>query len=303
MQFRWALPLAVAACSAAPEAPGPSVPAQLVLVSRLVIDLPGVSGLSDLAVDEAGRVWSVAERVRTAVRIDRPGAAPVAVPLVGIPDRVDVEGLAWIDRDRVAMATEADVGMRTSDAVLLARLGPGGLEVYERRDLDYAIWPLDPIGNQGIEGLCRAGSSLVLAVETVVADASARFAPIAVHDLSTGRWTPFLLRLTTRTGKISALSCHARRGSIDVLAVERHFEVARLIRFSIRQGAPPRRPPLEPVVVADLAPVMAHQENFEGLIWDGARAVWLVVDNDWTHVTGPNLLVRARLDGRLPAAD
>jgi hypothetical protein len=200
VQFRWALPLAVAACSAAPEAPGPSVPAQLVLIRRLVIDLPGVSGLSDLAVDETGRVWSVAERVRTAVRIDWPGAAPVAVPLVGIPDGVDVEGLAWLDRDRVAMATEADIGMRTSDAVLLARLGPAGLVVYERRDLDYAIWPL------------------------------------------------------------------------------------------------------EPVVVAELTPVMAHQENFEGLIWDGARAVSLVVDNDWTHVTGPNLLVEARLDGRLPAA-
>jgi hypothetical protein len=175
--------------------------------------------------------------------------------------------------------------------------------VVERRDLDYSLWPLDPIGNQGLEGLCRAGSVLVTAVETVIANPEERYAPIAILDLATSRWTPFLVHLTTRTGKISALACALGRGrSIDVLAIERHFEVARLIRFRIPTGSSrPRRPPaLEPVLVADLDVAMVHQENFEGLLWDGAHAIALVVDNDWTTVTGPNLLITALLNGRLP---
>jgi hypothetical protein len=203
--------------------------------------------------------------------------------------------------ERVALATEADEGARTSDALLIGRLTAGRIEVVERRDLDYSIWPLDPLGNQGMEGLCRAGSHLVAAVETVIANPEERFAPIALHDLATSRWTPLLLRLTTRTGKISALACKLRGDhSIDVLAIERHFEVARLIRFRIPHDPRPRVP-LEPVVVADLDPAMIHQENFEGLLWDGAGSFSLVVDNDWTHISGPNLLITARLHGPLPA--
>ena len=111
---------------------------------------------------------------------------------------------------------------------------------------------------------------------------------------------PHRVHLTTRTGKISALACvpaRGRAGAIDVLAVERHFEVARLLRFTVPPGrgdsAP--KPVLEPVVAVDLGPLLVHQENFEGLVWDGGRDFALVVDNDWTHVTGPNLLVTARL--------
>ena len=283
------------------ERPGAVVPATVTDVRRYQLNARGVTGLSDLALDPDGRIWAVAERIRVALRIDRPGAAPVALALVGVPENVDVEGMAWLDRERVALATEADEGARTSDALLIGRLAEGRIEVVERRDLDYSIWPLDPLGNQGMEGLCRAGSNLVAAVETVIANPEERFAPIGLHDLATSRWTPLLLRLTTRTGKISALACKLRRDrSIDVLAIERHFEVARLIRFRIPHDPRPRVP-LEPVVVADLDPAMIHQENFEGLLWDGASSFSLVVDNDWTHISGPNLLITARLHGPLPA--
>ena len=309
MQSRRAasLLLAVACGSAcgspAPEAeqPGSEIPATVTDVRRYQLDASEVRGLSDLATDPSGRIWAVAERVRLAVRIDRPGATPEVLPLVGVPAEVDVEGVAWLDGDRLALATESDMGARATDALLIARLGEGGIEVVERRDLDYSIWPLDPIGNQGMEGLCRAGSRLVASIETVIANPQERFAPVAVHQLSDGRWTPLLLRLTTRTGKISALACAARRGgSIDVLAIERHFEVARLILFRVPADPRPGKV-LEPVVVADLDPAMVHQENFEGLLWDGDRAISLVVDNDWTHISGPNLLITAKLHGPLPA--
>ncbi len=312
MQLRRDAAAVLATCAAAcawacgGQAPGSDhaeavVPAVVTDVRRYQLSVRGVTGLSDLALDPDGRIWAVAEGVRVALRVDRPGAAPVAVPLVGVPEELDVEGMAWLDRERVALATESDQGARKSDALFIARLTDRGIEVVERRDLDYSIWPLDPIGNQGMEGLCRAGSALVASVETVIANPEERFAPIALHDLATGRWTPLLVRLTTRTGKISALACTLRRDrSIDVLAIERHFEVARLIRFRIPAAPRPGRP-LDPVVVAELDAAMIHQENFEGLLWDGARSFSLVVDNDWTHVSGPNLLITARLQGAIPA--
>jgi hypothetical protein len=300
--------LLAAACSAAcggqaPESdqPGAAVPATVTDVRRFELEAKDARGLSDLAVDPAGRIWAVAERVRLALRVDRLGAGASVVPLLGIPDDLDVEGMAWLDSERVALATESDRGARSGDALLFARLGDPGIEVVERRDLDYSIWPIDPIGNQGMEGLCRAGSQLVVSIETVIANREDRFAPIAVHDLETARWTPFVVRLTTRTGKLSAVACMTRGDrSIDVLAIERHFEVARLIRFRIPAGRRTARLPLEPVVVADLGAAMVHQENFEGLLWDGDRAISLVVDNDWTHVSGPNLLITARLHGPIP---
>ena len=310
MQSRRAASLLLAAaCSAAcggqapdTDQPDSAIPATVTDVRRFELAAQDARGLSDLAVDPAGRIWAVAERVRLALRVDRPGAGVAVVPLIGIPVDLDVEGMAWIDGERVALATESDRGARSGDVLLLARFGDGGIEVVERRELDYSIWPLHPIGNQGMEGLCRAGSQLVVSIETVIANREDRFAPVAVHDLETARWTPFVVRLTTRTGKLSAVACIARRDhSIDVLAIERHFEVARLIRFRIPAGRRTARLPLEPVVVADLDAAMVHQENFEGLLWDGDRAISLVVDNDWTHVSGPNLLITARLHGPIPA--
>lgn len=294
----------LAACAGGAPAPtgeiSPETPALLEEIRRFELDVPGVTGLSDLARDGQGRLWAVAERVRSLVRIDRPAARPTLVPILGVPEGLDIEGLAWLPDGRAVFATEADAGVRSSDALFFATVTDEVASVVDRRDLDYSLWPLEPIGNQGIEGLCRADTALVLAIETVIVDGNERFAPIAVHDLSSGSWSPHRVRLTTRTGKISAVACRALADhGIDVLAVERHFEVARLIRFKL----PPSGAAgvtLEPVLVADLAPVLERQENYEGLVWDGARAFALVADNDWTHVTGPNLLVTARLAGPPP---
>jgi Esterase-like activity of phytase len=297
----------------APGRPGP--PARLSAPTRVVIDARGLSGLSDLTADGSGALWAVAERTRALVRMRTDGSGARIVPVQGVPDLLDVEGLAWLDGDRVVLATESDDPRRTSDVLLFARAVDGARIVVERTlALDYGRWPISPHGNQGIEGLCRAGRALVAAVESVSGHDARRFAPVAVHDLARGGWTPYLVHLTTQTGKLSAVSCRMRGETIDVMAVERHFEVARLIRFElpgpgretsapVTKPAGPERPPpvvIEPVLVADLAPLLLHEENFEGLVWDGERAIALVVDNDWATVTGPNLLVRTQLGGPVP---
>jgi len=285
--------------AAAPRPGAPAPPARVVELGRIELDLPDVTGLSDLSRDASGGLWAVAERRRFAVRIASDGAAE-AVPIAGVPDGLDIEGMAWLPDGRVALATESNEARRPHDAVFFARLAGGRLEVEEERRLAYRLWPMEALGNQGIEGLCQAGDTLVMAIETVLAAGGVREAPIAIYHLPTGRWTPLRVRLTTRTGKISALACALRPGgAIDVLAIERHFEVAQLIRFAVPPGAAPGV--LEAVLVGDLGPLLPGRENYEGLVWDGAAEIAMVADNDWTHVTGPNLLVTARLDGPLPS--
>ncbi len=293
--------------AAVPPAPRPTGPVGLTGVVRVVIDLPGVTGLSDLATDDTGRAWALAEHTRVLVRMEADGSAPRAIPLEGVPAGLDTEGLAWIEGDRLALATESDSPGRVSDLVLFARVVAGGERIAVERSLplDYGLWHLRANANQGIEGLCHAGPALVAAVESVVERGGERFAPVAVLDLASRGWTPYLVRLTTATGKISALACQIRGGVIDVLAVERHFDVARLIRFELlarRQvaGAPTWPAEVAPVLAAELTPLLERQENFEGLLWDGDRAIALVVDNDWVGVSGPNLFVRARLSGPAP---
>ncbi|HUS64366.1 MAG TPA: esterase-like activity of phytase family protein [Kofleriaceae bacterium] len=299
--------LIASACGSTQETPGPELPAAIEGVHRYELDAPGVTGLSDITRDGQGRLWAVAERSRSILRVDRPGARPVLLPIEGVPDGIDIEGLAWLEGERFALATESNAGLRGSDGLYLAAVADDILRVESQRDLSYDLWKLQAVGNQGVEGLCRAGGELVLAIESVIASGADRFAPIAVNDVATGAWTAHRVRLTTRTGKISALACvpvPGRAGAIDVLAVERHFEVARLLRFTVPPGRGDRAPThvLEPVVAVDLGPLLTHQENFEGLVWQGGRDFALVVDNDWTQVTGPNLLVTARLGADPPSA-
>ena len=281
-------------------------------VSRLELELPDVVGLSALARDERGSLWAFAERQRTAVRLEADRSTTL-VQVAGIPQEVDLEGAVWLPDGRVALGTESNQAMRRSDSLFIARLHGETLQVEEERRLEYEPWDMQPLGNQGIEGLCRAGDTLVLAVESVMAEKSERLAPIALHHLGSGRFSPLAARLTTRTGKLSALACLERPGGIiDVLAIERHFEVARLIRFAIRpdddhdeDGADfddeDEEEVLEPVVVADLAPLLTRSENYEGLVWDGGENFQVAADNDWTHVTGPNVIVTGRLEGAIPA--
>jgi hypothetical protein len=310
--------LALVGCSGAPEpheatpraaSHGPVVPPLPLPIdaARTVIHAPGVTGLSDLTVDDAGHLWSISEKYRALVRMAPDGGGGEVIPLVGVPDGLDVEGAAWLGGDRIALATEADDPDRQADLLLFARVTGRRVVVEREAKLEYSLWPLRPRGNQGIEGLCHAGGSLVAAVESVIGGGDRRLAPIAVYDLASGTWTPSLVRLTSATGKISALSCRLRGDGaaawIDVMAVERHFEVARLIRFELPVGRAKPGPPrvVAPVLVTDLAPLLVREENFEGLVWDGDRSFALVVDNDWAVVSGPNLLVRARLSGPAPS--
>ena len=125
-----------------------------------------------------------------------------------------------------------------------------------------------------------------------------RVTPLARIDPSTGSAAAYRLALTSETGKISGLDCRARGGVIEAIAVERHFEVSRLLAFTLPEGGSALEKqekddkPIEPRVIADLAGFTnGGKRNFEGVVWIDERRAALIVDNQYRGVTGPNEIV------------
>jgi hypothetical protein len=116
-----------------------------------------------------------------------------------------------------------------------------------------------------------------------------RFAPVGRYDMAAERWTAFRLWLTSSTGKISALSCRTRGARIQVLAIERHFGISRLLEFDVpRDGS---GGDLEPELVMDLAAEVEGDPNLEGVTWTLDGRVVLVLDSQWGDERSPNGLV------------
>ncbi len=265
---------------------------------EVAIPLTTDDGLSGLAVAADGALWTVAERSRAAFRVvldgDRAGAIE-RHPIRGLPDGVDVEGLDAAPGGALVLGTEAhDAG--AAGVWRAAPAADGGLDATPWPGVDLGALGLALDANHGVEGVCAidGGATVVAAIESVEARDGARLAPVIVARDGAAA-IAHRVRLTSATGKLSALDCAAApdgAGPIDVWAIERHFEVTRVIAFRLPRDAGADAPPvvIEPRLVVDLAPVAAGR-NFEGLarLPDGRLA--LVVDNQWKTIEGPSLLV------------
>jgi hypothetical protein len=278
--FAVALLLACAGQGSDPSLP----PGRLdVPIERIQISHLGGVGLSGTALDEAGRIWAVAERARMMVAIvRRPGQSVELqrVALRGVPEGLELESLAWLGPNRFAIGTEQRGPPRQADLVLLAELGGAGLVVTGSLRLDYlALWGILAPDNQGIEGLCAANGQLVAAGEPVIRERKRRFAPVARRDLKADDWVPYLVELTSLSGKLSALDCWMaqNRQALHVLAVERHYGITRLIHFALPLDDTPRM--LSAHVLRDLSAQFASMPNVEGVVRIGTEIV-LVTDHD-----------------------
>ncbi len=288
----WGL-VVVGACGRV-EAPVAPVQAQasarVTVAQRLTLSLPGTAGVSGSAVDAQGRLFAVAERQAFLLPLKlagvSPGLAEAKVPIVGIPEGFDTESLAFVRPDLLAIGTETWEEGRSEDAVLLASLALGRVTVTDRLSIHYADFGLDVEDNQGLEGLCSAGETLVAALETPLESPRGRFAALFRAALAERLWQVTRLRLTTSTGKISALDCRADADGLQVIAIERHYGVAKLLLFHLPTGALPSE--VEPQVVADLDALIDELPNLEGVTFAGAGQVVLLVDNDSGGITGPN---------------
>ena len=286
--------LAVAACHRV----SPRVPDDLAGqgVHRLALATGDAHGLSGLALATDGALWTVAERSAAAFRIDLDldlGDRPPTVtkverhPVVGLPDGEELESLATVAGGALLAGTEG----RADQVVHAYRLEPDGERLEVRGapiTLGADLLGVAAGGNHGIEGACAVPGTTVLAIEATGRDADGRWAPI-VTIAADAPAAPRVhrLRLTTATGKISALDCWLDDGRLRVIAIERHFEVTRILGFDV--GAGPG--PIVPTVLVDLGPILHGSLNLEGLVRLADGHLIAVVDNQYGRLTGPDELL------------
>jgi hypothetical protein len=287
------------ACRApAARAPEVEVRSGVRQLERIPLALPpGISGLSGLSHDDRGHLLAIAERSRTIVEMDPRGGNLVLRPLGGVPGGLDTESIAWLGDGRVAIGTESHEEGRVGETVLVAARRGDGFAVEEQLEVPYSLWGLGGgRDNLGLEALCVADGTMLAAIEAPVVEGDVRLVPLARYDLIARRWTAFRLRLTSATGKLSALECRPRPdGDLDVVAIERHYAVTRVLGFTIsRLGV---GQDLTPTVRADLADLLRAGENYEGIEWLARDEIALVTDNDHGGPKGPSLLVLLKLMG------
>lgn len=259
---------------------------------ELEVKLP--PGTSDLSLDDHGHLWSIAEREREIdeiVLVEAPlGVTITKHPLDGVPEDVDTESLAWLGEGKFEIGTEGQNA--ATAAVMHGELQPNG-RITITPDLAFTD---DQLGialtvNHGVEGLCGHGDDLIAAIESFATlPNGSRWSPIV--RIHAGKVTMIQrVMLTSDRGKISALACtFAADGSADVVAIERHFGVSRIITFT----APATPADITPKVALDLWPVVRdryHEKlNLEGIV-KLADGRWVLVnDNQGASVDGPTEL-------------
>lgn len=289
-----ALPLAFAAAMACGKQPSIDRQRAAALFER--VELATAPGLSGLAADRSGALWTVAERAAAVYRVVLGEAGAPALQRLevrGVPSGTDLEGLAVLTEDasgpvRFALGTEGQLAGRA--AVLVAERRGDALEVVSTIELPSAVVGLELSGNQGAEGVCGAGEVIFAAIEGAGQDQGRRWAPV-VRIVAGVPEATYRVWLTSSVGKLSALDCRvAADGTVTALAIERHFEVTKLLRFSLGEARD-----ITPEVVLDLGPVLRSGLNLEGLAWLDAGPlagkVVAAVDNQWRTITGPSELL------------
>lgn len=266
------------------------------------IPLATAPGLSGLATDDQGALWTISERGERAYRItldpaDKPTLETFTIEGRDLKD-LDLEAIAALGGGSFALGTEGRVpGMAT---VLLAERRDAALVITSDIVLGNAEVGIEMAANQGAEGLCGTGDTIIAAIEGAGGTGpDARWAPV-VRIAGRKIVRTHRLALTTATGKISALDCTiAPDGTISAWAIERHFEVTKIVTFTI--------PPLgqgdemlTPTVVLDLGTVLNSRLNLEGIARLPDGRLVAVVDNQWKTLTGNSELLVFRASAGAP---
>ncbi len=244
---------------------------------RTVINHPDALGVSGSCADK-GYIYLVAERNKRLLRVNNTGEV-LSIPLRGVPDDLDLEGLACKD-GRFYISTESQQEHRTGDLVLVVEVGATIGTVVEVLTMHYPPG-MEAGANQGLEGLCIAGDWIVAAGEILRKDSSGnRQAPILRQRIGDENTFLHWLNLTSDTGKISGIDCRLRGSRVEVFAIERHFEVARLLQFELGDE------PSDAQRVVELAHIIRDRENYESLLVDDEGYARLSNDNQYISITG-----------------
>lgn len=244
-------------------------------------------GMSDLTIDDRGVLWSISERDRQILEIDvrKQPIVPIVHKLEGIAKGVDTEAIVWLGNGKFVIGVEGANGPWA--ALVSAEVQGDSIVATATRELSDAQVGVTLVPNHGIEALCGRDGELLAAVESVGSD-----------PISGKRWAPVVrlrgdsvqaakLWLTTGAGKISAMSCTMTDdGTAQVVAIERHFGVARILKFSIG------RTDLEvtPTVELDLNPIIHDDYNLEGIVTLPDGRLVMINDNQGRQASGPTEL-------------
>lgn len=277
------LPIAIIAATACSgEAKLPSLQLTASSLTRISVPVESV-GLSGLTSDDRGNLWAVPEEDRQLVMFGEGGAAPRGFDLLGVSDDLELESLTWIGDDLFAIGTESERAGGYGDTILLVRVAGDVARVVGEVRVG-----LERSKNKGIEGLCHVSGQLIAASETVVDTDGNRSSPLARYDLKSGNQTRFQVPLTSSTGKLSGLDCWKRGDDIEVVAIERHFEVTRLLSFRVPMTGDIGD--VVPAIAADLHDDKLAEENLEGVA-RAAGGLAIVIDNEHKKVACENRLL------------
>ena len=249
------------------------------LESRQQITAQEAIGVSGSCRREDRRYY-VTERNHKLIGIDNSDLIEV-VALEGVPQGLDLEGLAC-DSEKFYISTESAKPDRSVEIVLVVAIEDEVARVVDTLELAYP----DPIvgsPNWGVEGLCVADGWLIAAVEYFRTDsnqAATRMAPILRQKLGSTDTFVTWLKLTSETGKISALDCRQQNDLIEVFAIEQHFGVARVLQFDLQES------PATPQTIVTLEHLIRSTENFESILVSDEGKVLLANDNQHKAITG-----------------
>ena len=246
---------------------------------------PGLSGWSE---DPNGTLWAVPERTALLVplRAERAGIsqAGAALPIDGLRPGEQLESVAAVSSGRWVVGTEGHGESRGSDDLLWLERQGDRAKVVRRVSLSYSVFPVAGEDNRGMEALCVVGDQVLILIEPVALEKGQRLGLLARY--ANERFQVLRVPLTTDSGKVSGMDCRAEGERIQVVAIERHYGVVRLLRFELPR-APAEQPlSLESSVVRDVSAALEQPPNFEGLSWRG-DGYWLLSDNHHGRVTGP----------------
>ena len=264
--------------------------------------------MSGLTVGPDGNLWAIPEERRELLRIDRTTGAVDAFPIVGMAEGLEAEALTWRPGPgggEFVVGTETDGPSRPSDDLVILDFDGRVAHVREMVRCPYGLWHMQAEHNRGVEGLCSVGRDLVVAAEITGEIGGRRFAPLGRRQ-DDGRWDAYELWLTSPTGKLAGLDCHAGAdGSAHVYAIERHFGVLRILRFVLPphaengrtgregSGAATHATEITPEIVLNLDRWVAGREpspNFEGIALLGGQ-IALLNDNQFRGIqSGPSEL-------------
>jgi hypothetical protein len=239
-------------------------------------------GVSDLTLDDKGTIWAIAERDRVVLELTTPIKKH---SLDGVDAGLDTEAVTWLGDNHFALGIEATHAPVA--AIAFADLEGDHVVVKKTRTLTSAELGVEITTNHGIEALCGRDDELLAATESVgkFGDGTRWAALVRVHgdELDVAK-----LHLTTDVGKISALTCKfSDDGTADVLAIERHYGVSRILHFVAKRGDAD----ITPEVVLDLAPVLHDSLNLEGIVRLPDGRIVTVNDNQGSSVSGPTELL------------